>query len=89
MLGRVVLKRKKVEVCDFSTPYRKCAPVARRCEVVLGGETMEEVKVKLQSKCYLSLEMELELSERVVKGMSVVGTLGYIRNMDMDQEYLL
>lgn len=39
-----VLKRKEVEVCDLSMPYMVSVPLPERCEVVLGGERMEEVK---------------------------------------------
>ena len=31
---------------DFSTPYRVSVPAVRKCEVVLRGERMEEMKVK-------------------------------------------
>ncbi len=40
----MVFERKEVEVVDYSNPCRVCVPVARRCEVHLGGERMEEVK---------------------------------------------
>ena len=39
-----VFERKEVEVVDFRNPYRVSVPGAERCEVVLGGERMDELK---------------------------------------------
>ena len=47
MLGKVrgmIFERMEVEVVDFNTPYRVSVPAVGRCEVVLRGEKMEEVK---------------------------------------------
>lgn len=38
----MVFERKGV--CDFSLPYRVCWSVAGRCEIILYGEKMEELK---------------------------------------------
>ncbi len=41
----MIFEREKIEVCDCNTLYRVSVPVAGRCEVVLWGERIEEVKV--------------------------------------------
>ncbi len=43
----MVFEMKEVEVVDFSNPYRVGVPVAGKCEVDLGRERMEEVKVEV------------------------------------------
>ena len=40
----MVFERREIEAVDFNTPYRVSVPAVRRCEVILGGEKMEEVK---------------------------------------------
>ena len=40
----MVFERREVEVVAFGTPYRVNVVAVRRCQVVLGGEKMEEVK---------------------------------------------
>ena len=37
-------ERREVEVVDFNTSYRMNVPGVGKCEVVLGGKKMEEVK---------------------------------------------
>ena len=40
----MVIERRIIEVINFNTPYRVSVPTVGRCEVVLGGEKMEEVQ---------------------------------------------
>ena len=39
----MIFKRKEVVVVDMRTPHTVSVPVQERCEVVLGGEIMEEL----------------------------------------------
>ena len=41
---RIFKKKREVEVVDFNTPYRVSVPAVGRCEVVLVGKRMKEVK---------------------------------------------
>ena len=40
----MVFERRKVDVVDFNLPYRVSVPAVRRCEIVLKGKKMKEVK---------------------------------------------
>ena len=37
--------RRKAEEMDFGTQYKVRVPLVRKCEVLLGGERMEEIRV--------------------------------------------
>ncbi len=41
----MVFEKKAVEVVNFGNPYKVSVPVDERCEIVMGGERMEIVKV--------------------------------------------
>ncbi len=41
----MMFERREVEVLDFGNPYRVSVPVDERCEIVLGEERMEKVRV--------------------------------------------
>ena len=71
------------------TPYRVSVPAVGSCEVVLGGEKMEEVKEYkyLGTVFYKHGEMERERRERAVKGRCVIESLARIirgRNVSME-----
>ena len=40
----MIFERKELEVVDFDTPFWMSVPAIERCELVVGGEKMEEVK---------------------------------------------
>ena len=87
----MVFERKEVEVVDFSTPYKVNMPIVGRCEVVLGGEKMEEVK-KFK---YLSTvlckhgEMGGEIRKRAVKGRCVIESLAMVIRKNCVHDVLL
>ena len=66
----IVFKRREVEVVDFNTPYRRSVSAVGRCEVLLGGERIEEEKQLKYLGTVLCKhgEMEGEIRERAMKG---------------------
>lgn len=66
--GKLTVFERK-QRCYFIMPYKECVPVARRYEIVLVGERMEEVKELKYPGTVLSKqgEMEGEIAGRVVK----------------------
>ena len=62
----MVFERRKVEVVNFNTSYKVSVPATGRCEVVLGGEKMEEVKEckYLETDVCKHGDMEREIREK-------------------------
>ena len=83
----IVFERNE-EVVDLNSPYRMSVP-AVGCEVVVGGEKMEEVK-ELKYLGTVQCKhggMEGEIRGRAVKGRFVIGSLARImrgRNVSME-----
>ena len=71
MQGKI--RRREIEVMDYSTPYRVNVPAIGRCEVVL-GEKMEMKEFKYLGTV-LCKHGEMEGEIRVVKGRCVLGSL--------------
>ena len=62
----MVFERKKIEMVNFTNPYRASVPVNERCEIALGDERMEVVKEFKYLVTVLSKhgEMEGEVREK-------------------------
>lgn len=41
----IMVLEKQLDVCDFRIPYWITMPIEERCEVVLGGERLEKIRI--------------------------------------------
>ena len=68
----MVFERREAEVVGFSTPYRVRVTAIGMCKILLAGEKMEEIKLKVFGNSALHTWNDGRRNKRAVKGRCVI-----------------